>query len=259
MRSEVEWLTRLRAAADIRVPEVYHADFSGELFPSAWFVMEKMPGDTLDKAKLTAREREQAAAWTAGMAAKIHSIRSDRFGYEQSGLFGDWYQALRAMAENALEDMARCKKTSKRGRKLIRYLDENRDVLAAAPCTMVNFDIWQPNILCSRNDNGLEFSLIDLERCFWGDPIADFVCLEAGKPLEKKQGSFEAYNKSADVPLNPGAHERIRYCAALGYLALVMEAEKHFRYSPLHFGWYRNMLASALMFSGALRRQKDKP
>lgn len=52
---------------------------------------------------------------------------------------------------------------------------------------MVNFDIWWPNIICNRENGEIKYAWIDPERSFWGDRIADFVCLEYQKPLEKKK------------------------------------------------------------------------
>lgn len=43
---------------------------------------------------------------------------------------------------------------------------------------MVNYDIWTPNIIVSDTPHGKKYWWIDPERMFWGDRMADFVCLE---------------------------------------------------------------------------------
>lgn len=74
---------------------------------------------------------------------------------------------------------------------------------------MVNFDIWEPNILCTRTTASIDYAWIDPERSFWGDPIADFVCLEFLTPLKDKTVSLFAYNEVAQKPLSIGHEESI--------------------------------------------------
>jgi hypothetical protein len=70
-------------------------------------------------------------------------------------------------------------------------------------------------------------------------------------PLEKKKASLEAYNAVAQKPILADEDERIRYAVGLGYLALIMEVEKYYRYSLLHYGWWRNVSASAAFYKQA--------
>ena len=81
---------------------------------------------------------------------------------------------------------------------------------------MVNFDIWWPNIICNRENGEIKYAWIDPERSFWGDRIADFVCLEYQKPLEKKKASLAAYNAVADEPIRVTREEKIRYAVMQG-------------------------------------------
>src|SRR5512133_2677162 len=78
MQSEVAWYDVLRQHTNIRVPEVYAADFSRKLLPVPYFIMEYMPGEPLNKATLTAEERAQVDRMLPAMAAQLHTIRSDR-------------------------------------------------------------------------------------------------------------------------------------------------------------------------------------
>ncbi len=251
MASELFWYEQMRAHTSIRVPKIYASDFSRALIPADYFIMEKLPGLPLDRMKLSAAEKEQTTAATANMAAQIHNIKHDSFGYLQNGLHGNWYEAIRAMVSALQEDCARMGKRSKRAARLLAYIDVNRDILARAPCCMVNFDIWLPNIIGTREDDGLHYAWIDPERSFWGDPVADFVCLEMTKALKEKKRSLAAYNAQGDSPLQLTREEEIRYSVAQGYLGLIMETEKYYRYSPRHFGWWRNVGASAWLLHSA--------
>ncbi len=251
MQAEVFWYQQMRDNTSIRVPAVYFADFEKKQVPAAYFIMEKLPGRQLDKMRLSKAEKEEAAAALASMAAQIHRIKNDRFGYLQTGLHANWYLAIRSMVRNLLQDCAAVGRDSKRGRALLQAIEQHKQVLAQAECCMVNFDIWPPNILVTRELNGLQYAWIDPERSFWGDPIVDFVCLEMLTPLHKKKNSLAAYNAVADSPVTGSDAEQIRYAVAQGYLGLIMEVEKYYRYAPWQFGWWRNVMASAMLYRQA--------
>ncbi len=251
MAAEVFWYERIREHTRVTVPEVYYADLGRKLIPADYFIMEKLPGLQLDKTEFSEAEKEGAVSEIAKMAAQIHRINNDKFGYVQSGLHNDWYEAIRAMVKSLLSDCARKGKRSRRGVKLLDNIDKYRAVLEKAECSMVNFDLWPSNILCSRENGEIKYAWIDPERSFWGDRMADFVCLETMTPLAEKKKSLAAYNSAADKPVNATFEENIRYAAALGYLALIMETEKYFRYSLLNYGWRRNVSVSKIYFDMA--------
>ena len=253
MRAEVFWYSQMREHTDIRVPEVYYTDFSHKLIPADWFIMERLPGEQLDQIKLSAGEKATVDRRLAQMVAAMHKISGERFGYVQNELYADWYAALHAMTENLLHDARAKGKRSKRGERLLCLEEKYRTVLSRAECTMVNFDIWAPNILCRRERDGIHYAWIDPERSFWGDKILDFVCLDATHSLEKKTGVLAAYNAAAKTPVTATREEQIRYAVGQGYLALIVEAEKYYRYTPHHFGWWRNVTAALYLYADAFR------
>jgi len=116
---------------------------------------------------------------------------------------------------------------------------------------MVNFDLWPANVIVTREDDGLRFAWIDPERSFWGDPVIDFVCLAFSRPLKRAKRAVAAYNASAAVPVIISRETEIRYAIGQGYLALIMETEKYYRYSPRRFGWWRNVIAARLLYRAA--------
>lgn len=83
------------------------------------------------------------------------------------------------------------------GEKFVRCIDKYRKLLEAVPCRMVNFDLWDSNILYNANTG--KICWIDPERCFWGDPVADFITLGPGQkaPLSAKSRELEVYNDAA--------------------------------------------------------------
>lgn len=258
MAAEVFWYQRMREHSSIHVPEIHRADFSRTILPAPYFIMDKVVGKQMDQMDFSPTEKEEAMAETARMVSQIHRIKNDRFGYVQNGLFGDWYQAIRSMIVNLIADAEKKHRKTNRGKLLLSYVDHYRSLLEKADCCMVNFDIWPPNILCQREKDGsIQYHWLDPERSFWGDRIVDFVCLETLTPLPEKKRTLAAYNAVAEHPVLATPQEQIRYSIALGYLALIMEVEKYYRYSPFHFGWWRNVGASSLFFSRAFETLKN--
>lgn len=251
MASEVYWYQQMQAHSPISVPEIYFQDFSRELIPTNYFIMEKLDGQPLNQLKRSEAEKEASAAATAKMVAQMHKIKNTKFGYIQNQLYDDWYQAIRAMVGAVLADCARMGRRSKRGEKLLAYIDQNKEVLARAECCMVNFDVWEPNIIAKREGENIHYSWIDPERSYWGDPIVDFVCLEMMQKLPEKKISLAAYNAESDHPIQGTQDEIIRYAVAQGYLGVIMEVERYFRYTWHHFGWWRNVGASTWLFRSA--------
>ncbi|OHE41817.1 MAG: hypothetical protein A2Y16_05860 [Tenericutes bacterium GWF2_57_13] len=258
MKEEVGFYALMRDQAHIRVPEVFFEDFTRQTIPADYFIMERLVGETLDRASLSVEERILADRMTAEMVASLHRVKSDKFGYRQNGLHADWFSALSAMVKNLMQDARRCKAGSRNGKKLLSYVRRFETVLRQVDCRLVNFDVWTPNIICRKVDGVMTLAWIDPERCFWGDRIADFVCLDfMNMRLERKTATLQAYNRSTDAPVAATPEERIRFALMLGYLGLIMEVEKYTRYTIFHFGWWRNVAASRLLMTNCFNQLKD--
>lgn len=215
--------------------------------------MERMQGEQLNNAKLTKEEKLWCKEEIARIIAKFHKVQNNKFGYIQNQLYDNWHIALRNMTLNLIHDTERVGRKTKRGEKLLKYIDEHKDILESVTCSMVNLDMWYGNILCTRKNDKLELIVIDPERTVWGDSIFDFVNLEFEKMLNKKATSLIAYNEIAKIEVNGTKEEMIRFALGLGYLALIQETEKYYRYTPCHFGWWRNVASCKFLYSNAFR------
>lgn len=254
MRAEVHWYSVMRERTDIPVPDVLYSDFSREILPADWFVMSLIEGVHPGAEK--GEDAERLADRLAVMAASMHKVRGDAFGYVQGKRFGCWHDAVRSMTEYLIADGKRKGVRSRRGEKLLAYIDKYADVLNEAECRMVNYDIWMPNIIVSQENGEKKYWWIDPERCFFGDRMADFVCLEFFKPFREKTLSFAAYNRVADAPVSATRGEEIRWAVMTAYMGLLQEVEKHYRYTPLMFGWWRNVVSSALVYRAGFKALK---
>lgn len=250
MQAEVRWYELIRKSGAVSVPEVVFSDFSHSLVPADWFVMTQIAGNH-PAADAVGNMDKATTEKLARTAARLNNVHGDKFGYLQGKRYDDWHSAIRSMVCDLLADAADKKRRSRRGEKLLRHIDLFADTLKKADCRMVNFDLWAANIIFPA-DGGGPF-LIDPERSFMGDRIADFVCLEMAKDFRAKTVSLAAYNSESDSPLEVTRETTVRYAVAAAYLALVQEVEKYYRYTPLMFGWWRNVFGSAYMFSAAFR------
>lgn len=153
-----------------RCPEVYVSDFSGKIIKSSCFIMQMMDGDPLWKCDFTPEEAARVQAEKIGMLTKIHTIKNDRYGYRQSGLHPSWSEALKAMTVNLISDCKNLGYETEDGEKFLKLIEKHEDVLRQAPCRMVNFDLWDSNVLYDKG----KLVWIDPERGFWGDPVPFF-------------------------------------------------------------------------------------
>ena len=187
------------------------------------------------------------------MLTKIHRIANDGYGYIQTGLMPSWYEALKNMALMLVADCKSLGHDTPTGEQFIRFIDKHEKLLRAAPCRMVNFDLWDSNILC--NEETGKICWIDPERGFWGDPVADFVALGPGPkaPLSAKQKELDIYNEMAQDKILLTEETEIRYALAVCYLALIEEVEKYVRYEPDNPTYIRNAVDSKEMFEMAFK------
>ena len=159
MKSELYWYSQIRDNTNIIVPEVYFTDYSEDIIPTEYFIMEKLDGVMRGSAKLENHELKES---TALMLAQIHKIKSNKFGYIQNQLYDNWYDALCSMIKNLIDDAKRVGKKSSNGEKLLQYAEKYKNILINTESTMVNYDLWDSNVICRRKQDGsTEFCWID--------------------------------------------------------------------------------------------------
>ena len=251
MRAEVYWYGVLRDRTDIPVPEIFFSDFSRELLPADWFIMQLIEG-THPEGSTSPSDNSLTRDLTR-MAAKMHSVRGDRFGYVQGEHYDDWYSAVRGMTAALLEDGKRKGVRSRRGEKLLALIDRHREVLEKAECCAVNYELWTPNIIVQGEGEDRKLWWIDPERTFYGDRVADFVCFDFFKPYAEKTVAIDAYNSVAELPVGKSREFEVRWAVMMAYMGLLQEVEKHYRYTPFMFGWWRNVISSGICYRMAFK------
>lgn len=243
MKSEIHWYQIMSEQTDIRVPKVYFTDFTKQIIPTNYFIMEYIQGTQKDELQVTPEQKSKSDAEVARMIAKLHRIKGEKYGYIQNGLSDTWHLAFRHMVENLIEDARRMNAPLPQGERLLGLIDQYKDVLEKAPCRLISFDAWDPNFICVSDDpDRPEFVWIDPERCLWGDPVMDFVTMGVGIwKLSEKTEAMAAYNEFAEFPVTGTREEEIRYAFGLCYLGAIMDSEKYYRYSPELPRWQVNI------------------
>ena len=249
MESEVFWYTKMRENTDILCPSVVAFDFTESIIKSKCFAMDFMEGKPLWDAGLSDDEAAKVQEKKINMLTKIHRIKNNKYGYIQSGLHDSWYEALKAMATNLVNDCKALGYETKDGEKFIELIDRYEILLRTVPCRMVNFDLWDSNVLYKDG----ELIWIDPERGYWGDPVADFITIGPGQkaPLSAKEKELEIYNKTAEDKIVLSEKTEKRYAFAVCLLALIEEVEKYVRYEPDEPNYIRNTVDARDMYDMA--------
>ncbi|KAF4410836.1 phosphotransferase family protein [Streptomyces lycii] len=220
---------REAAAAHLPVPKVLHADFGRETTGSDLLLLSELPGadwHTL-RERIGGPDRERLRTELGGLVARLHRITGPGFGYPQGEPAPDWPTAFTAMVEAVLTDAdrygAELPVSAERVRAAVR---DSADVLAAVRTpALVHFDLWDGNILIDPAPPRPRISgLIDGERAFWGDPLADLVSPALFGDIERDPAFLAGYRAGGGQVLFDSATRR-RLALYRCYLYLIMLTE----------------------------------
>ena len=188
VHAEIE-VCRRAAEAGFPAPELLHADLSRRHVGRDWVAMTRLPGTPLALAHDGVDvDRELGEAF-----ARLHRIRGERFGYPgRPALQGTtWRAALGRMLGAVLDDAERFAVPLPFARV------EAESALAAAGRALdevtvpalVHFDAWAGNVLV---EDGRLSGVIDGERAFYGDPLAEWAMLAFGREPDDRPSSSPA-------------------------------------------------------------------
>ncbi|MFG2823737.1 phosphotransferase family protein [Kitasatospora sp. NPDC048365] len=245
---------RLAAATGVRVPEVIHhqpADPPGSAdrpeAPGEWLLLEYLDGTTWDHEKehLGADQRAGLRRRLGETAARIATVTGPEFGYPQAtdpALRGaDWPTAFARMFAAVLADADRFDVPLPADPAVLGALPARfaRELAEVRRPALVHFDAWEGNVILTPSADGWEFAgLIDGERAFFGDPLAELVGLDAlGTPEDEDPDLLAGY-RSVMPGLVLDRAARVRLALYRIYLALIMRVEAAPRgYAPDHTAW----------------------
>lgn len=229
MRTEVDFYRRA-SAAGVPVPEVVFADLDRELLSSDYAFLSLVPGSDLHTSKdaLTAARIAVTRAEVAALTARIHTITGPGYGYPLRGSNSwqpTWRAAFGAMVDDVLADAARLGKPlptspERVGELMRRHFDVLDDVERPA---LVHFDLWDGNVFIDAD--GRVTGLIDGERAFFGDPVAEFVSLSLFRDLADAPELLAGYAEGSGAPFALTSSVRRRLSLYTTYLYVIMAIE----------------------------------
>ena len=173
------------AAAGVPAPRVVRAEPDERADRPPYLLMTRLPGVpwrsvTGDMARA---ERDRLRAQLGGLMAGLHAVRGPAFGYPAQAvapLAGRWAPAFAAMAGALLDDAEAYRPWLPLPAPELRaaFADAGPALEEVTGPALVHFDLWSGNVLLDGPAGARTISgLIDGERMFWGDPLADFASL----------------------------------------------------------------------------------
>ncbi|WP_129841830.1 aminoglycoside phosphotransferase family protein [Streptomyces sp. RFCAC02] len=206
------------------VPRVVSADddhlLMTELPGAPWFRPDDAPAPV--PAALRPRLRYELGA----AVARLHAVTGSRWGYPGGAVpaAADWTGTFGGMLAALLADADRYDAP------LPVATDRVRELAAAASPALaevtvpalVHFDLWEGNILL--DGEGLS-GLIDGERMFWGDPLAEFASLTLLSAPEPDDALIAGYaSEGGRTDFDAPARARMAFYRAYLYLIMLVES-----------------------------------
>ncbi|WP_431960827.1 phosphotransferase family protein [Actinacidiphila sp. bgisy160] len=225
MATEVMAHRRMAALGDVPLPELLHTapDF---------MALSVLPGTPWDKAAERIPTHRQAGLRRelGRIVARLHTLAPEDgwYGYpapEAELSAADWPTAFGAMVDAMLDDAEHWRTPLGVAPDEIRALvAEGADVLAEViEPRLVHFDLWPGNVFVA-DDGSAVTGLIDHERAFWGDPVAELVSLALGGDAGPRSDLVAGYHEAGGA-LDFGPSTLHRLALYRVYLGLILVVE----------------------------------
>ncbi|MFI1226999.1 phosphotransferase family protein [Streptomyces sp. NPDC020884] len=234
--NEVAFYAAAAGAGGPAIPRVVRSEPDPASPTGAYLVMTARPGRPWHELSSApdAGDASRLRAELGEIVGRLHAVTQaagSGFGYpaEPFGpLAPTWRGAFTAMTEAVLAD-------AETFRARLPYpVGRIRTILAgAAPVldevarpALVHFDLWPGNLLVTGEPGTRTIGgVIDGERMFWGDPVADFVSLALFGDIEQDRDFLAGYARSSGAEVEFTDASRTRLALYRSYLYLIMLVE----------------------------------
>jgi len=216
---------------DVTVPDVVAVDTADAA--GGYLVMTECPGTPWPQLAPppAGAERDELRAVLGGQVARLHTITGTGFGYPSESvgpLRETWRAAFLDMVNAVLADAQTFAVTLPRPiADIVEWFNARAVALDEVTTpVLVHFDLWDGNILVEPGPVGHRIgALIDAERAFWGDPLAEFVSLALFGDIERDTAFLAGYRAAGGtVTFDVAARQRLWLYRAYLYLIMWVEA-----------------------------------
>ncbi|WP_052488925.1 phosphotransferase [Streptomyces sp. 150FB] len=232
LRNEAEFYRAAARGTHVQVPKVLHCDPDGSVVRGGFLLMSECPGQPWYGTAVGDVEHARLRRQLGASVAELHTVAgpSPYFGYPSGAVptARTWRRAFTSMLDAVLADASRfaCRLPVRvdRVRTLMRAAAPELDAVTVP--ALVHFDLWQGNILLSGEPGALRLSgLIDGERMFWGDPLAEFVSLNLFGAPEDDAALLAGYRSAGrNAEFDDGARLRVALYRCYLYLIMLIES-----------------------------------
>lgn len=258
MATEALFYRAASALGTVPVPGVVHTDLTRSVVPGDFLLMTECPGASWYSLRSRIDDADHIRLRTdlGRVVAALHDVTGPGFGYPQeyiAPLSDSWRTAFLAVTDAVLTE------AQEYGTALARPVPEIREVMWARADALdevdrpalVHFDLWDGNILVDMSTGTPVLGgIVDGERTFWGDPVADFVSLALFGDIEADDAFLAGYRAGGgSVTFDAACRTRLSLYSCYLYLLMLAEAtpraysgEEHDRIAALT----NNLLATEL-------------
>jgi aminoglycoside phosphotransferase (APT) family kinase protein len=261
MPVEVECFRLIAEKTTVPIPKILAYDFSRKYISSNYFFMTALKGTALNKLimKIDKHNLEKIRIEQAGYIAQIHQITGGYFGYfaeDKAQQYTTWKEAFLHMFDMVLKD-SREHHVALPYERIEDVLKKNADILCSLKDpSLVDFDCHEGNIFVIKA--GAEYTIegiIDFERAFWGDPVADFPTSFIMSDDIRKEKSFLAAYLQHSLQKKEYTRQDVKlYQLYRMYIFTIMAAET-FRYDFL-YGHIQQFLSKKAVLSCLARLER---
>jgi aminoglycoside phosphotransferase (APT) family kinase protein len=238
MRTEVDVYAH-SVRAGVPAPVVAFADFDRTVVESDYAFLSRVPGRPLhgiDDALITPEQRAAVRREAACLAVRLHTVTGPAYGYplrDSATWQPTWRAAFGAMVDDLVADAQRLgaplpAAPERIGELMRRHADALDEVRRPA---LVHFDLWDGNVFVSSDGAGgwRVTGLIDGERAFYGDPLAELVSLTLPRGVDGMPEVLDGFAEGTGRPVELTGPARRRIALYTTYLYLIMAIESRTR------------------------------
>jgi aminoglycoside phosphotransferase (APT) family kinase protein len=210
------------------LPRTLAVDFTHQLLPRDYLFQSLLDGVAAPDglSRYPGPARAAFFGQLGDIAREVHQVAGKRFGMVAGPTYATWSAALIGYFTEAAADLQDAGLDADDARRLAEAADRHRAVLdEISRPRLLHGDLWTVNVLIDPDapDEPSITGVVDSDRAWWGDPLADWTIFCAARLHgAEHRAFFDSYG-----PLPTGDHDRLR---ARFYLARHLVAIRLERY-----------------------------